>query len=140
EGDVLETARASLEAAGATTVGVFASADVEAIGGRPSVRWIRASGRRVACDAVVTGTAPSAVYALAGQAGAEVRFDGRGFVVIADDEGRTAEPRTFAVGRGTGRTGALARAQAEAAGRIAARPDGVRATEVTLSLAPAETF
>lgn len=126
--DTLDVARAQLVAAGATSVGHFASAEVDAIGGRPSVSWVRARGAKVSCDAVVTGDVPSAVYAIASQAGAQVGFDGRGFVVSADDEGRTADPTTFAVGRCTGRAGEVARAQAERAGELAARPDGVVAS------------
>lgn len=122
EQDTLDVARAQLLAAGATSVGSFATTDVEAFGGRPSVSWICARGAKVSCDAVVTGDVASAVYAIASQAGADVRFDGRGFVVVADDEGRTADAETFAIGRCTGRSGAAARMQAERAGELAARP------------------
>lgn len=129
EEDALAVVRQRLVAAGANEVRTFATHEVEVVGGRPAVAWVRVRGERVACDAVVTGSAPSAVYALAGQAGAEVRFDGRGFVVVADDEGRTADGATFAVGRCTGRRGAAAYAQAERAGGLAARPDGASCAE-----------
>ena len=55
------------------------------------------------------------------KAGAEVTFDGKVFVAVADDEGRTADPSLFAIGRCTGRRGAAGQAQAAAAGQAAAR-------------------
>ena len=50
-----------------------------------------------------------------------VTFDGKVFVAVADDEGRTADPSLFAIGRCTGRRGAAGQAQAAAAGQAAAR-------------------
>ncbi|MEZ4247792.1 MAG: 2Fe-2S iron-sulfur cluster-binding protein [Polyangiales bacterium] len=138
--EALHVARARLVAAGAVEVGSFGADEVDAIGGRPAVAWLKARGERVSCDAVVTGSAPSAVYALAGQAGAEVRFDGRGFLVVADDEGRTHDVTTFAIGRCTGRAGDRSRVQAEAAGRLAARPDGARSGETSRGMQPTERF
>ncbi len=62
----------------------------------------------------------TARYALAGQAGAAVRFTRGGFRVEADDEGRTAHPATFAAGSVTGRRGEAGALQGTRAGRLAA--------------------
>ncbi len=100
-------------------LGPFAPSQVSAVEGRPQVEALVVDGRRMRCDAVVFDGARSAAYPVAAQAGARVAWDGRGFLVLADAEGRTAVPQTFAVGRVTGRV--RARDQADAAGRLAAR-------------------
>lgn len=131
--------RDALSGAGASWVERFSAEQVLAIGGRPRVKWIRVrdrSGaeRRVEVDAVVTSAPPSAVLALAAQAGARARFDGRGFVLVADDAGGTADPRTFAVGRCTGRRGDEAHAVARRAGEAAARVAREGASEAPRAL------
>lgn len=100
-------------------LGPFEPTRLSAIEGRPHVEAAVVDGQRLRCDAVVFEGARSAAYPIAAQAGAQVAWDGRGFVVLADDEGRTTAAHTFAVGRVTGRV--LARGQAEAAGRLAAQ-------------------
>ncbi|MEM1415704.1 MAG: FAD-dependent oxidoreductase, partial [Myxococcota bacterium] len=95
-------------------------AQVKALGGRPALTHAVVEGGRERVDAAVLAGPLSARYALAGQAGAEVRFADGGFVVVADGDGRTANPQTFAVGGATGRLRAD-EAQAERAGRVAAR-------------------
>ena len=95
-------------------------ASAEGFTGAPALRSIRHSGQSERCDAAVLMGPASARYALAGQAGAMVRFAGGGFVVDADDDGRTAHPTTFAVGSATGRHGAAASSQAARAGGLAA--------------------
>ncbi|HJL46716.1 MAG TPA: (2Fe-2S)-binding protein, partial [Polyangiaceae bacterium LLY-WYZ-15_(1-7)] len=120
-GPELERAAARLKAAGAETLGPFEASGVDAVGGRPSVRYLRVGETKHACDAVVSAAPPTGAYVLAGQAGAGLRFDGRGFLVAADEHGRTAHPAVFAAGRCTGRVGEGAARQAREAGRGAAR-------------------
>ncbi len=104
-------------------LGPFAPTQVSAVEGRPRVEAIVVDGRRLPCDALVFDGVRSAAYAVAAQAGGEVAWDGRGFVVLADDDGRTHAPGTFALGRVTGRL--FDRARAEAVGRCAAKGAGL---------------
>ncbi|MCS6797324.1 MAG: NAD(P)/FAD-dependent oxidoreductase [Myxococcota bacterium] len=98
----------ALRDAGARVEGPHALEALRAVrtrGGRVRGAVLELDGatRTVECDAVVVGPPPSAAYELAAQAGARVVFDGRRFVVQADDEGRTGIARLFAVGACTGR-------------------------------------
>ncbi len=125
-GPLLTRAVAWLRSQDSTVVGPIAPARVLGIGGRPTASYVRVKDERgsskIECDAVLVGGPSTGVYELAGQAGAQVRFDGRGFWVGADDDGRTAHPRTFAIGRctGRGRGGEGSLEQATAAGIAAA--------------------
>jgi len=89
------------------------------VGGDPEVTHVKTASGKQVCEVAVIAGPTSAVYELASQAGANVRW-ADGFVVEADDEGVTAHPRAFAVGTCTGRRGRFAARQAEAAGRRAA--------------------
>lgn len=132
-GALLQRAIAQLRELGARVTGPVRSTQVTGIGGRPSVEYVKVDDTKIDCDAVLVGGPSTGVYELAGQAGAEVRFDGRGFWVVADDRGQTAHPRTFAVGRCTGRGVDAdprdARPQAHAAGALAAELDQAEGTE-----------
>lgn len=98
----------------------WAEAEVQGFGGGAQLSHLRAGARDERCDAAVLVGPASARYALAGQAGAAVRFTGGGFLVEADDDGRTASASTFAVGSATGRRGEDGVAQGARAGRLAA--------------------
>lgn len=121
----LKVAGRELRAAGATTHGPFTAeegdvVDVE-LRGRWAVKAATVGGQSHACDLVVMGGPLAPNVEVAMQAGAEVRFTGKAFEVVADDEGRTHDPSLFAIGRCTGRRGEAAAAQAAAAGAAVAR-------------------
>lgn len=50
------------------------------------------------CDALVLASRRGPITELAQQGGAKVRWDGEVFAIEADDDGRTAHPRTFVAG------------------------------------------
>ena len=118
----LKVAGRELRRAGARTHGP-AAADVNdvALSGRWSVKGARLNGESLDCDLVVMGGPLAPNVEVAMQAGAEVRFTGKAFEAVADDEGRTHDPTLFAIGRCTGRRGEAAKAQAAAAGKAVAR-------------------
>ncbi len=97
EGRLLDHALSRLRAQGCTVVGPFPPDHVE-FEGRPRVKRVRVGDETHGCDAVVVAGPTSAAYPLAHQAGAELGFDGSGFVVRADSEGRTTADNVLAVG------------------------------------------
>tara|TARA_B100001750_G_scaffold239026_1_gene246478 strand:- start:713 stop:1876 length:1164 start_codon:yes stop_codon:yes gene_type:complete len=117
----LKVAARELRRAGAETFGPYGESDPIALEGRWAVKGARVGTEGFDCDLVVMGGPLAPNVELAMQAGAEVTFDGKVFVAVADDEGRTADPSLFAIGRCTGRRGAAGQAQAAAAGQAAAR-------------------
>ncbi|MBO6937041.1 MAG: (2Fe-2S)-binding protein [Deltaproteobacteria bacterium] len=121
----LKVAGRELRNAGARTHGPFAAqgddiVDVE-LEGRWAVKRAHHAGETYDCDLVVMGGPLAPNVEVAMQAGAEVRFTGKVFEVVADDEGRTHDPTLFAIGRCTGRRGEAAAAQAVRAGRAVAQ-------------------
>ena len=106
EGWELQTLQAHLAELGLErfALGPFKLGSVEAILGRPQVRAIQVGGEVVECGLVALAGQRSAVYELAKQAKANVIWRDNGFLVEADQDGRTAHPRTFAVGSCTGRS------------------------------------
>ena len=75
-------------------------------------------GTRIRCDAVAIALPPAPLHELASSAGAQARFDGTGFPVETDAEGRTCVPWLFAAGTVAGRP---ARESGEIAGSAACR-------------------
>ncbi len=121
----LKVAGRELRKAGARTHGPFAAegddvVDVE-LEGRWAVKRVHHAGETYDCDLVVMGGPLAPNVEVAMQAGAEVRFTGKAFEVVADDEGRTHDPTLFAIGRCTGRRGEAAATQAVRAGRAVAQ-------------------
>jgi sarcosine oxidase subunit alpha len=88
---------ARLRAAGAKVTEI-AETDLSRARGRGGVRSLETARGELACDALVLASRRGPVTELAQQAGAKVRWDGEVFVLDADDDGRTAHPRTFVVG------------------------------------------
>ncbi len=76
------------------------------------------SGERLRCDAVAIALPPAPLHGLATSAGARAQFDGNGFAVETDGDGRTAVEWLFAAGT-VARRPALA--SGEAAGEAACR-------------------
>lgn len=66
--------------------------------GRSGVRSVETKRGELACDALVLASRRGPITELAQQGGAKVRWDGEVFVIEADDDGRTAHPRTFVTG------------------------------------------
>ncbi len=77
-----------------------------------------ANGERLRCDAVAVALPPAPLHDLATSAGALARFDGNGFPVDTDAEGRTAAAWLFAAGTVAGKPAAPS---GEAAGKAAWR-------------------
>jgi thioredoxin reductase len=75
-------------------------------------------GERLRCDAVAVALPPAPLHDLATSAGAVARFDGDGFPLETDGEGRTAIPWLFAAGTVAGKP---AIRSGEAAGKAACR-------------------
>ena len=115
EGLLLERALEGLRERGCRVLGPF-SPDRAEIEGRPQVRRVKVGDVEHDCDVVVVAGPSSAAHALAHQAGAQLGFDGEGFVVRADADGRTTAPRVLAVG-----SCASCAVDAERAGELAAR-------------------
>jgi hypothetical protein len=86
--------------------------------GNPVQALDTAAGERIRCDAVALALPPAPLHELASSAGAEAHFDGAGFPVQTDLEGRTAVSWLFAAGTAAGRP---ASASGEAAGKAACR-------------------
>jgi 2Fe-2S iron-sulfur cluster protein/pyridine nucleotide-disulfide oxidoreductase len=86
--------------------------------GNPVQALDTAGGERIRCDAVALALPPAPLHELASSAGAEAHFDGTGFPVQTDAEGRTGVPWLFAAGTVAGKD---ASASGEAAGRAACR-------------------
>src|SRR5256885_17265832 len=57
-----------------------------------------AGGTRIRCDAVAIALPPAPLHELATSVGAQAHFDGAGFPVETDAEGRTSVPWLFAAG------------------------------------------
>jgi sarcosine oxidase subunit alpha len=66
--------------------------------GNPVKAVDTAAGERIRCDAVAIALPPAPLHELATSVGAQARFDGAGFAVETDGDGRTAVPWLFAVG------------------------------------------
>ena len=60
-------------------------------------------GSRIRCDAVAIAAPPAPLHELASSAGAQAKFDGTGFPVETDAEGRTSVPWLFAAGTVAGK-------------------------------------
>jgi sarcosine oxidase subunit alpha len=86
--------------------------------GNPVKALDTADGTRIRCDAVAIALPPAPLHELATSAGAQARFDGAGFPVGTDGEGRTSIPWLFAAGTAAGKP---ALASGEAAGSAACR-------------------
>ena len=86
--------------------------------GNPVKALDTADGTRIRCDAVAIALPPAPLHELASCAGAKARFDGKGFPVETDDEGRTSVPWLFAAGTAAGKP---AVPSGEIAGRAACR-------------------
>jgi len=88
---------ARLRAAGAQVV-ELEEASLRRARGRSGVRSIETDRGALPCDALVLASRRGPITELAQQAGAKVRWDGEVFAIEADEDGRTAHPRTFVVG------------------------------------------
>src|SRR2546423_8614578 len=66
--------------------------------GNPVKAVDTASGERIRCDAVAIAISPAPLHELATSVGAQAQFDGAGFPVEIDGEGRTSVPWLFAAG------------------------------------------
>jgi len=66
--------------------------------GNPVKAVDTASGERIRCDAVAIAILPAPLHELATSVGAQAHFDGAGFPVETDAEGRTGVPWLFAAG------------------------------------------
>ncbi|MEM6954212.1 MAG: 2Fe-2S iron-sulfur cluster-binding protein [Myxococcota bacterium] len=121
EGPLLAALGAALMRRGVQVVGPLPSAEVRATGNH-QVRGVHHSkGTRSyhPSEWVVAGAPPSAALEIAVQGGATTHWND-GFVVEANDEGRTAGAGLFAVGSVTGRRGEAAAEQGRRAGEAAA--------------------
>ena len=86
--------------------------------GNPVKAVDTAAGTRIRCDAVAIAQPPAPLHELASSAGAQAHFDGAGFPVQTDAEGRTSVPWLFAAGTVAGKP---AVPSGEAAGSAACR-------------------
>jgi sarcosine oxidase, subunit alpha len=86
--------------------------------GNPVKAVDTAGGTRIRCDAVAIAQPPAPLHELASSAGAQAHFDGAGFPVQTDAEGRTSVPWLFAAGTVAGKP---AVPSGEAAGSAACR-------------------
>src|SRR6267378_4119020 len=71
--------------------------------GNPVKALDTADGTRIRCDAVAIALPAAPLHELASCAGAKARFDGKGFPVETDQEGRTSVPWLFAAGTVAGK-------------------------------------
>ena len=71
--------------------------------GNPVKAVDTADGKRIRCDAVAIAQPPAPLHELATSAGAQAHFDGAGFPVQTDAEGRTSVPWLFAAGTVAGK-------------------------------------
>jgi 2Fe-2S iron-sulfur cluster protein len=72
--------------------------------GNPVKALDTTEGNRVRCDAVAIALPPSPLHELASSAGAQARFDGTGFPLRTDAEGRTSVSWLFAAGTVAGKS------------------------------------
>ncbi|MGQ0508288.1 MAG: FAD-dependent monooxygenase, partial [Myxococcaceae bacterium] len=103
-GEELKPLMKQFQDAGARIAAVF-PADMELKAhGFGWVRRVSYKGERVRCDLVVVGAPPAPRFELARQAGARVSFSrtAEAFVVEADAEGRTENPKIYVAGDVTG--------------------------------------
>ena len=112
EGDELSRCAEALRARG-YELAVLSAPPRRALG-NPVRAVDTAEGERIRCDAVAIALPLSPLHELASSAGAHAKFDGNGFVVETDADGRTAVPWLFAAGTVAGKPAA---ASGEAAGR-----------------------
>jgi len=97
---------------------------VKSIGGSGRVEHVVTGSGKLECDIVALAAPPSPVGELARQAGARVRWNGEGFPVVRDDDGRCATTDRFVVWA-CGRAAGVADADVE--------HDGVRVAEAVLA-------
>ena len=71
--------------------------------GNPIKAVDTAGGQRIRCDAVAIAHPPAPLHELATSVGAQAHFDGAGFPVQTDEEGRTSVPWLFAAGTAAGK-------------------------------------
>jgi len=88
---------ARLREAGARVVEIEEAA-LRRARGRSGVRGVETDRGELSSDALVLAGRRGPITELGQQAGAKVRWDGEVFVLEADEDGRTAHPRTFVVG------------------------------------------
>ena len=110
----LDGCAAALSRAGYRIVRLTVSVPSRALG--DPVRAVDLEGARIRCDAVALALPPAPLHDLASSVGAMARWDGNGFPVETDAEGRTAVPWLFAAGRVAGKP---ALESGQAAGRSA---------------------
>ncbi len=110
----LEACTAALRRAGYAIERSSASVPRRALGN--PVRGIDLDGERVRCEAAAIAQPVAPLHDLASSVGATARWDGNGFPVETDGEGRTAVEWLFAAGRVAGKA---AVESGEAAGRAA---------------------
>jgi hypothetical protein len=112
-------------------------AEVKSIKGSGRVESVVTTAGRLECDVVALAAPPAPVGELARQAGARVRWNGEGFPIERDDDGRCARTDRFAVwacGRAAGVRDAeldddgvrVAEAIVAELGRARVRPGGER--------------
>jgi thioredoxin reductase len=95
-GKELELCAAALGRAGYEVVRSIASVPRRALGN--PVRALDVEGERIRCDAVAIACPPAPLHDLATSVGATARWDGNGFPVETDAQGRTAVSWLFAAG------------------------------------------
>jgi sarcosine oxidase subunit alpha len=95
-GKELELCAAALGRAGYEVVRSIASVPRRALGN--PVRALDVEGERIRCDAVAIACPPAPLHDLASSVGATARWDGNGFPVETDAQGRTAVSWLFAAG------------------------------------------
>jgi sarcosine oxidase subunit alpha len=97
----LDGCAAALRRAGYELVHLASGPPRRALGN--PVRAVDTEGGRIRCDAVAIALPPAPLHDLASSVGATARWDGNGFPVETDAQGRTAVPWLFAAGRVAGR-------------------------------------
>ena len=112
----LDRCGAALRRAGYEIVRSTTSVPRRALGN--PVRAAEVENARIRCDAVAIASPPAPLHDLATSVGATARWDGNGFPVETDGDGRTAVPWLFAAGRVAGKPPLES---GQAAGRAACR-------------------
>ncbi len=102
----------------------LAPSDVQAIAGSGRVEHVVTPSGRIECDVVALAAPPAPVAELARQAGAKVAWNGEGFPVVRDAEGRCASAPRFVVWA-CGRAAAVPDAELES--------DGTRVAEAVIA-------
>ncbi|HTO96341.1 MAG TPA: 2Fe-2S iron-sulfur cluster-binding protein [Myxococcales bacterium] len=100
-GRELEACAAALGRAGYQVVRSIAATPRRALGN--PVRGLDVDGERIRCDAVALAHPPAPLHDLASSVGATARWDGNGFPVETDAQGRTAVSWLFAAGSVAGK-------------------------------------